>query len=82
MPLRKTEEPVRYLSAEDMTADDFGVPFTNRVGEAIYDAKTHNGQWATMTQKSFAAHTNGKLGLGLGQKYVRNAIGHLLKTEG
>lgn len=73
----------RYLSAERMTRDDFGEPFTMKEGEAVYDARTvHGSMWATMSEKSFKVHGCGKLGTGFGQKYVRNAEGHLIKVEG
>lgn len=77
-----TDKPVRYLSAEQMTKDDFDHPFTNREGEIIYDAATIQGPWATMTETSFKMFGRGKLGLGRGQKYRRNAEGHLIKIEG
>lgn len=72
----------RYLSAEKMSHDDFNVPFTKEEGEVVYDAATRSGPWATMTQESFDMHGLGRLGLGLGQKYVRNAAGELHKVEG
>jgi hypothetical protein len=72
----------RYLSAEKLAHDDFEQPFTGAVGEVVYDAATWMGPWATMTEASFAVYGRGKLGLGLGQKYVRNAEGHLVKVEG
>ena len=72
----------RYLSAEKMSKDDFGVAFTKELGEVVYDAKTKMGPWATMTEKSFHDHGFGRLGLGFGQKYVRNKDGELHKVEG
>ena len=72
----------RYLSAEKAQKDDFGVHFTNKEGEFVYDAKTKMGPWAMMTEQSFLMYGRGRLGLGLGQKYRRNAEGHLLKVEG
>lgn len=77
----------RYLSAEKMHNDDFGDRFTMQVGEVVYDAATKMtngrlGPWATMTEKSYKMNGYGKLGLGLGQKYVRNADGELHKVEG
>ena len=72
----------RYLSAEAATKDDFGVQFTNRKGEAIYDAKTRHGPWAMMTEESWKKHGIGRLGTGCGQKYVRNEAGQLMKQEG
>lgn len=76
-------EVVRYLSAEKLKQDDFGSPITGEIGETVYDAKTRaSGQWATMTEKSWRAFGSGRLGLGLGQKYVRQANGELHKVEG
>ena len=72
----------RYLSAEKMSADDLGVPFTGEEGEVVYDAKTLAGPWATMKECSFKTYGLGKLGIGFGQKYVRNAAGELHKVEG
>ena len=72
---------VRYLSAEKLAADDFGVPFTGEVGEVVYDAKTHVGSWATMSDTSFLAH-GVRVGTGWGQKYVRQQNGELHKVEG
>jgi len=72
----------RYISAEKMSKDDFGVEFTNQVGEIIYDAKTKMGPWATMTEMSFQIYGLGKLGQGYGQKYRRNEAGELHKVEG
>lgn len=74
--------PVRYVSAEYMTKDDFGQPFTNKTGEKVYDAKTRMGPWATMSEASFKVHGAGKLGLGVGQCYVRQDNGELHKVEG
>lgn len=72
----------RYYSAEQMDADDFGDSFTKEAGEVVYDAKTRMGPWATMTEKSFQTHGLGLLGLGAGQRYVRNEAGELHKTHG
>lgn len=82
-----TKKPVRYVSAEAMSADDFDVPFTKAEGEIVYDAMTRRpnglpGPWATMTEASFKEHGYGKLGLGLGQKYQRQANGQLHKIAG
>lgn len=76
----------RYVSAETMTVDDFGDPFTHEVGEIVWDAKTSFGPWGTMTQKSFdknahiSVRQNGP-GLGMGQKYVRTENGELHKVD-
>ncbi|MCJ1903190.1 hypothetical protein MR829_22945 [Paracoccus versutus] len=72
----------RYLSAEAMSKDDFDVPFTKQTGEVIYDAKTKFGPWATMTEASYRTHGVGVLGIGFGQKYVRDEQGHLNLVEG
>ena len=72
----------RYVSAEKAKQDDFGQPFTGKEGEVVYDAKTKGGPWAMMTETSFQMFGHGRLGLGLGQKYVRNAAGELHKVEG
>ena len=77
-----TGKVVRYLSAEKMSKDDFGDLFTNKPGEVIYDAMTRGGPWVTMTQASFEKHAFGRLGLGFGQKYVRQENGELHKVEG
>lgn len=80
--LTASEEPVRYLSAEAMSQDDFGVPFTMQAGELVYDAATLQGPWATMTEANYRLHGNGKLGLGHGQCYKRQANGQLHKIAG
>lgn len=77
----------RYLSAEKAHTDDFGDDFIKQEGEFVYDAATkmRNGRlgpWAMMTQRSWELNGYGKLGLGLGQKYKRNADGELHKVEG
>ena len=72
----------RYFSAERATHDDFGYEFTRKEGEVVYDAKTAGGPWAMMSQEAYEAFGIGKLGTGLGQKYVRNAAGELHKVEG
>lgn len=73
----------RYLSAERMTKDDFGRPFTFIPGELIYDAKTIQGPWATMTHESWKLYGLGRLGIGFGQKYERSEDGaQLLLVEG
>lgn len=73
----------RYLSAEKMTADDFGIPFTGCEGEVVYDAATIHGPWATMTEISYQLYGKKQgLGTGKGQKYVRQANGELHKVEG
>lgn len=73
---------LRYLSAERMVKDDFAVKFTQKMGEIIYDAKTRMGPWATMTETSFKVYGMGHLGVGHGQKYLRQANGELHCIEG
>ena len=75
-------KPVRYLSAEGKKIDDFGVEFTNKVGENVYDAKTKMGPWAMMTEISWQLYGTGLLGIGYGQRYIRNETGELILTEG
>jgi hypothetical protein len=70
-----------------MSQDDFGVPFTHKEGEIVWDAKTIYGSWATMTQKSFNQHAHVSVRQngpkqGLGQKYRRAADGTLPKVGG
>lgn len=77
----------RYLSAEKLHEDDFGDSFTFAVGEVVYDSATKSrngraGPWATMSQRSYEMNGLGRLGLGFGQKYVRNEHGELHKVEG
>lgn len=74
--------PDRYYSAEKMKADDFGVPFTFKPGEKVYDAKTRMGPWATMTHSSWRKYGLGRLGTGLGQMYFRLENGELHKGRG
>ena len=73
----------RYLSAERMAEDDFGVKFTKEKGEVVYDAKTIHGPWATMTHASFVKFGGVTvMGEGRGQKYERQENGELWKVEG
>lgn len=73
---------MRYLSAETRITDDFGDRFTMKVDEYVYDGATYRGPWACMTHKSWKTHGCGVLGTGRGQKYQRNAEGHLIKVGG
>lgn len=73
----------RYVSAEKRSHDDFKIPFTRKEGEIVYDAKCAGTMaWACMTEASFKKYGDGRLGTGFGQKYRRNAEGHLVKVEG
>lgn len=74
---------MRYLSAEKLEKDDFGIPFTMKEGEYVYDGRlAMSRQWATMSEKSWNARGCGVLGTGCAQKYQRNAEGHLIKVGG
>jgi hypothetical protein len=73
---------VRYLSAEGRNTDDFGISFTKREGEIVYDAKTAMGPWACMTEDSYEIYGLARLGTGFGQKYRRDKAGQLHKVEG
>lgn len=57
--------------------DDFG----NAIHDTFIDGKTRLGPWGLMTPEAHAALGCG-LGLGRGQKYVKQADGRWLKTEG
>jgi hypothetical protein len=59
------------------TQDDFGKPICHTPGTIIYDAKTQYGSWATMSSESWKAHGIGKLGLGLGQAYIKTVTPYL-----
>ena len=59
--------------------DDFDRPYKG----VMYDAKTKFGPWANMTEESYMEHRYfDKLGLGKGQKYVKQPDGRWLKVEG
>jgi len=75
-------DPIRYLSAERKTEDDFGVTFIMQPGEYVYDARViGTTKWACMSQASFNRFTDHKLGVGLGQRYQRNEEGHLIQVK-
>lgn len=71
------KQPVYWLSPLG-TEDDFGQPY----GTVMYDGKTRMGPWANMTETSWTVFGIGRLGTGLGQKYVKQADGAWLKVEG
>lgn len=58
--------------------DDFEDP----IKDIIIDGKTVYGPWALMTPKSFERYGTGRLGLGIGQKFQKQADGKWLKIEG
>lgn len=78
MPNEKRE--ARYWLSPVGSTDDFGQP----ISDVIIDAKTAYGPWALMSPASFQLHggTNGRLGLGYGQRYVRQSDGRFLCVEG
>lgn len=61
--------------------DDFNMPIDHEVGGIIIDGKTVMGPWALMSPSAFRAYGTGRLGLGLGQKYEKQADGKWLKVE-
>lgn len=69
----------RYWLSPVPAEDDFNDPI---IGDTIYDARTVYGPWALMTPASFSLHTDGRLGTGYGQRYVRQADGRWLCVEG
>jgi hypothetical protein len=75
----QTEAPVYWLSPVGATDD-----FNEAIGDVIYDARTIHGPWALMSPASFQLHggTSGRLGVGYGQRYDRQADGRWLKVEG
>ncbi len=80
-------QPKRYLSAEVRDRDDFGDKFTHKPGEVVYDAVTYNGQWVCMTEFSSSMYHKTRdgvrvMGVGLGQKYVRQENGELHLVQG
>ena len=67
----------RYWMGHTPLNDDFGHP----IDDEFIDGKTNGGPWAFMNPTSFAIYGVG-LGLGQGQRYVRQADGRWLKVEG
>lgn len=68
---------VYWLSPVGATDD-----FDNPIEDVIIDGKTKYGPWALMSPKSYEEHGIGRLGLGFGQKYKKQANGKWLKIEG
>jgi hypothetical protein len=58
--------------------DDFGATITTD----FVDGKTWNGPWAIMAPSTWKRQGCGKLGLGFGQWYRKQADGRWLKVEG
>jgi hypothetical protein len=61
--------------------DDFNIPVNHKPGGIIIDGATTMGPWALMVPESHERHGRG-LGLGRGQKYVKQEDGRWLKVEG
>lgn len=55
--------------------------FTQKIENEFIDGKTQMGPWAFMTPTSFRSLGVG-LGLGKGQRYVKQSDGQWLKVEG
>jgi hypothetical protein len=58
--------------------DDYGDVIT----EEFIDGKTRAGPWAIMTPRNWRRHGIGDLGIGRGQRYVKQDDGMWLKVEG
>lgn len=72
------EKERNYWLSPIGVCDDCGGEFTNGV---MYDAKTQYGPWGNLCQACFSRIGVG-LGIGYGQKYVKQADGKWLCTEG
>jgi hypothetical protein len=66
-----------YWHGHVKSRDDFNQPIKNE----FIDGRTHYGPWAIMTRASWRLHGIG-LGLGKGQRYVKQADGRFLKVAG
>jgi hypothetical protein len=58
--------------------DDFGRPYRG----VMIDGATKQGPWANMSEASWLVNGLGRLGVGYGQKYKKQADGRWLKVEG
>lgn len=69
-----------FWAGEISELDDFGSP----IDDTVIDARTIRGPWMLMTPSSFALYggTEGRFGIGLGQRFVRQSDGRWLKVEG
>lgn len=76
--IKKLNEGDVYWRGPVRPKDDFGLAITDE----FIDGKTKMGPWATMTPESFKKYGFGKLGMGLGQRYKKQADGKWLKVEG
>lgn len=52
------------------------------ISDKFYDARTRQGFWANLCFVCFGVHTDGQLGTGRGQKYVKRPNGKFEKVEG
>jgi hypothetical protein len=65
-----------------------GIPPSNCdiTGEGLsrefIDGKTKNGPWAIMSPTTWSKYGCGRLGVGFGQRYVRQLDGRFKKVEG
>lgn len=48
----------------------------------MYDARATDGRWGNFCTRHWQGLTSGRLGLGYGQKYTRQADGQFLKVKG
>lgn len=71
-------EKIVYWIGEVPEVDDFGMKIKNQ----FVDGKTTSGPWGIMTPDSFSFFGVGKLGPGLGQRYLKQTDGKWMKVEG
>jgi len=69
-----------YWSTPLTENDSWGQPY----GDVMYDGKVraHNGYWANFSQASWEKYGCGILGIGWGQKYIKQSDGKWLLVEG
>jgi hypothetical protein len=65
------------------TVDDFGYPITDEFIDGKTDPKgSFHGTWATFSPYTWKRYGCGTLGLGFGQRYVKQRGGSFFKVEG
>jgi hypothetical protein len=74
----KMSDKPKYWSGDLGDHDDFGSTYKN----IMIDGQTKFGRWANMTETNWRIYGVGKLGIGFGQKYQKQADGRWLKIEG